>query len=276
MNRWYRTGQELIDEMKNTKLPEGLLPVWFLGQAGIAVKAAGKLICIDPYLRENPDRQVPPPFTPEVAADVFDYILCTHDHEDHLDRVAIEKMAAAGTRSTFVVPYPFSGLMHELGIPDSQVIPAKAWEELDTCCFKITPVPAAHESFEYDDQGNHKFLGYILNLEGITLYHSGDTIEWDSMVAELSRFSYDIMCLPINGSDWKRKHMDIIGNLDAREAADISAQCHADLLLPIHYDMFAFNGENPGYLADYMFRNYPARRYHFLAPGEMYIYQKKQ
>ena len=136
------------------------------------------------------------------------------------------------------------------------------------------PVRAAHEDFVQDENGDYECLGYVVRFPGGSLYHAGDTVEWETMAEELAPLGIDIACLPINGSDWKRKKADIIGNLNAREACDLSQEIGADLLIPMHYDVFAHNGENPAYLADLMWRNCPGAKYHFFAPGERYLYMK--
>ena len=271
---WYRSGKALLDEMKNTTLPEGMIAIWYLGQAGFAIKSGGILYGIDLYLRDSESRQLPVPFTPAEAAGGFDYALCTHNHEDHLDEVTVRGMAAAGNRTVFVVPAPFASLTQSYGVPADHVIGAKAWEKVSLRGAELTPTPAAHESFAFDEAGNHEFLGFLLDMPGAKLYHSGDTIEWESMTEEIKPLQADIMCLPINGSDWKRKKRNIIGNLDAREAADIADECGADLVIPMHFDMFAGNGENPAHFADYMYRDHKGLKYHVMVPGERFLYAK--
>ena len=269
---WYRSGEALIREMKETRLPEGMLAVWYLGQAGIAVRAGEVLFGIDLYLRDSAARLLPRPFAPEDAGDLFDYVLCTHNHEDHLDEVTVRGIAAAGSRTRFVVPAPWAGLTESLGIAAERIISARAWEKQELDGAVLIPTPASHEEFEYDAEGNLTCLGYILQMKGGSLYHSGDTIEWETMARDLAPYAPEIMCLPINGSDWKRKHRNIIGNLDAREAADLADTCGADILIPTHFDMFAGNGENPAHLADYMFLDHKGHKFHIMAPGERFLY----
>ena len=236
------------------------------------MKSGDILYGIDLYLRDNDYRQLPVPFKLQEAGDLFDYCLCTHDHEDHLDEITVKGLASAGGKTQFIVPYPYVSLMESFGISRERVLGAKAWEKISLRGADLLPVPAAHEEFMYDDAGNHCFLGYVLCMEGGKLYHSGDTVEWQTMTEDLRPAAPDIACLPINGSDWKRKKKNIIGNLNAREAADIAEEIGADLLIPIHFDMFAGNGENPAFVTDYMFRDHPGRKCHVMAPGERFIY----
>ena len=272
---WYKSGEELLDEIKATLLPEGVTAVWYLGQAGFAVKSGRTVYGIDLYLRDSESRQLPVPFTPAQAADVFDYVLCTHNHGDHLDEATVRGMAAAGSGAVFIVPAPFAGLTESFGVKKDHIIGAKAWEEVSLEGAKLTPVPAAHESFFFDENGNHECLGYLLDMPGTRLYHSGDTIEWETMTEDIKPLRADVMCLPINGSDWHRKKKNIIGNLDAREAADIADECGADLVIPMHFDMFAGNDENPAHFADYMYRYHRGRKYHIMVPGERLLYTKR-
>jgi hypothetical protein len=39
------------------------------------------------------------------------------------------------------------------------------------------PVPAAHEEMEYDPQLDHRYVGYILHMNGIKLYRRILTVE---------------------------------------------------------------------------------------------------
>jgi len=326
MNRWYKQGNALIKEIRETLLPENMLAVWFMGQAAIVIKSGTLTIAVDLYLENRPGRVVPPPFEAASCAGLFDYVFCTHNHADHLDRVVISGIAQAevgNPKTRFVVPAPWTGILPEMGVDESMVIGASHQTQIRLACQStrsyqtmqntqsyqtmqntqsyqtasntqsystapngqdcqtgldgqafVIPVRAAHETFSTDVNGDYECLGYIIRLPGGTVYHSGDTIEWESMTDELGRYPVDIACLPINGSDWKRKKADIIGNLNAREAADVSDAISADLLIPLHYDVFAHNGENPAYLADYMWHTYPAGKYHIMAPGERLIYMK--
>ncbi|SEA03941.1 L-ascorbate metabolism protein UlaG, beta-lactamase superfamily [Lachnospiraceae bacterium NK3A20] len=274
MDGWYKSGEALLSQMRETKLPDHMLAIWYLGQAGIAVKAGDLLFGIDLYLRDTDRRLLPQPFTPESAGEIFDYVLCTHDHEDHLDAVTVEGMARSSNRAKFIVPAPHVHVLRELGISSERILPAHAWHPLEAGGIKLLPTPAAHEEFEFDENGDYTCLGFILDFPAGRLYHAGDTIEWESMVEDLKPQNIDIMCLPINGSDWKRKHQNIIGNLNSREAADIADDCGADLVIPLHFDMFEGNGENPAHFADYMFRDHKGHRFHIFAPGERYLYMK--
>lgn len=42
----------------------------------------------------------------------------------------------------------------------------------------ITALASAHESLSVDENGQHAWLGYVLDLGGLRIYHSGDCIPY--------------------------------------------------------------------------------------------------
>jgi L-ascorbate metabolism protein UlaG (beta-lactamase superfamily) len=108
--------------------------------------------------------------------------------------------------------------------------------------FKITAVPAAHELIDRDAQGRCLYLGYVVQFGNFAIYHSGDTVLYDKMEDLLRPYQVDLALLPINGCDPKR---GVAGNLNAPEAAQLGLAISARLVVPCHYDMFAFNTADP-------------------------------
>jgi L-ascorbate metabolism protein UlaG (beta-lactamase superfamily) len=103
-------------------------------------------------------------------------------------------------------------------------------------------MPAAHEHFERDESGRHKFLGYVVELGPWTIYHSGDTVLYEGMVETLREWHIDVAVLPINGRAPERR---VSGNLDGCEAARLAHDIGAGIVIPCHYDMFEFNTATP-------------------------------
>lgn len=268
---WYQNGSKLLSDISSFNPPKGSLAIWYIGQMGLVVKGAGKTIYIDPYFEDTDARKYPPPYSPEEITGV-DLILGTHDHIDHIDRPTLAKAAIASPSCRFIVPAPHTRVLANLGIADDRIIGGKFGEVIDAGGVQITPIPAAHEELHQDNEGNYLELGYILEIDGIKLYHSGDTTEYEDLVKLLKEYSPHIICLPINGRDLKRNRSHLIGNMNAREAVDVGCQAGAKLLIPLHYDMFAFNSENPAYFADYLYRAYPAQPFKIMAPGERFVY----
>src|SRR5438034_813679 len=90
--------------------PPHNVAMWWLGQASIALRGAGVTLYFDPFFSDHPDRLVPPPFAPAMAAPA-DYVLCTHEHVDHFDPQTLHGLAQASPHARFVVPLPIVGNM---------------------------------------------------------------------------------------------------------------------------------------------------------------------
>jgi L-ascorbate metabolism protein UlaG (beta-lactamase superfamily) len=141
---------------------------------------------------------------------------------------------------------------------------------------RIMPTPAAHYGRDVDPVRGHRWLGFVIELNGVTLWHSGDTILFPELMNAMADWTgkIDVACLPVNGRDYWREQVGITGNMDATEALDLCAKLDVEVLIPMHNDLFAGNHVSPAVLAEYQDRKHPRRRYHWLQPGELYVYVK--
>jgi L-ascorbate metabolism protein UlaG (beta-lactamase superfamily) len=268
----------LAAQVRALAVPPGHLAVWALGQQGYLLKGGAHAVIIDPYLTDHieqtggPPRQVPIPAGPG-ELDMVTVACATHHHADHCDPYTLIPLLAAAPQARLVTSYTGRDLLAAEGVDPGRItvppidMPVDYGDGLT-----ITAIPSAHYTFEPDTGGNPAFLGFIITLNGVTLYHSGDTIIYDGLVERLRRQPLDLACLPINGRDWFREQRGLVGNMDYREAAELAATVGARVLLAGHNDMFAGNRINPAYLLDYLSRQYPRQRVHFLQAGELYYY----
>ncbi len=277
-----KSSEELISEVRQTNVYRDSISFWSLGQAGILFKGREEdgLLCIDPYLTSsieevNPEtefkRAFPPVLDPAMLQDL-DGVLVTHGHDDHLDLSTIKEIARV-SGSQFGIPAPLVPSVQEQ-LKNKDILSVKDGEVVRMRGFKVTPVPAAHTDYEKDSSGNHLFLGYLIEVNGIRIYHSGDTIVTSELIEKVKAFKPNVAFLPINGTDFFRTSRGIIGNMNSREAADFAAAVGVDLLVPIHYDLFPINRENPANFVDYLFHQYPYQKFHMMVPGERFIYHK--
>jgi len=275
---WYKRGTELLHELKNTCVPEGFSALWYLGQAGFALKTGDTLCFFDPVLADltagdgSTRRYYPAPFTPEEAAVTgVSYVFCTHDHADHLQPGTVGPLAKAASSVKIVVPAPYVAKVIGLGAVPEQVIGAKAEEPIALQDGStVIPIAAAHEQYETDENGNYKALSYLfITPDGRKIFDAGDTIATEELMVRLQKENgIDTAMLPINGADNKRRRSNIIGNMNSREAADLACDINADLVIPCHYDMTFGNGEQASHFADYMDCYYSGRKYHMMQLGE--------
>jgi L-ascorbate metabolism protein UlaG (beta-lactamase superfamily) len=288
--RWYKQGGALLEEIDRSQPGSGAAHVWFMGQHGFVVSLGGMVFYIDVILNGLPDkagkerRVYPPPFKPEETTRA-DYVLCTHNHSDHLNLESLLPMAGANPKTRFVVPRPWRHILTDAGIDSGRVLGAREGEEirLGDAGFgelSLIPVMAAHTLYnegepERDEHGDCPSLGYVLKGGGLALYHSGDTWLVPGLVSSLKALGpLDIAFLPINGTDWERTAGNIIGNMNALDAVKLAGTVPVDLVIPSHYDMMANNSENPALFAGYMYKLCPEKRFHISALGERFIYAK--
>jgi L-ascorbate metabolism protein UlaG (beta-lactamase superfamily) len=223
--------------------PESVALVW-LGQASFALRLAGATLLIDPFLSPHPERLVPAPISATDARDV-DLVLITHDHLDHLDDESVRGIAAASPDAAFVVPDDLVDRMTQLGTPRARIHGLSPDGHAELRAVTVDAVPAAHGVTMDDAYRVGPFLGYVLSAGGARIYHSGDTVPFGGLVERLRVLDVHLALLPINGRDAEREAQGIVGNLDAREAAELAAEIGADAAAPMHWDMFAWNPGDP-------------------------------
>ena len=258
------SAPSLATRVRATRPVAGSLGLFWLGQAGFALRGTATTVLIDPFLAERPDRLVPPADRPE-AFDFVDAVLATHEHWDHLDLASWPALVAAAPNARFVAPLPVVEQVVAAGVPAGRVVGAAPDVELTFGDARVIPVPACHGvhvtdayTFGHELSGGHyRYLGYVVELNGVRVYHAGDTIVYDGMAERLRTLRVDVALLPINGRDHYRERQDIVGNLSYREAADLVAEAAVDLVVPMHYEMFAANAERPATFVDYLHQAHP-------------------
>jgi L-ascorbate metabolism protein UlaG (beta-lactamase superfamily) len=231
--------------------------VTWLGQAGFRFEAGGRRILIDPFLDDDfAGRLYPPPAVDGVAAGV-DWLLVTHEHLDHLDPVGVPLIAERSPGMTIVAPEPLREQVGALapGVAFTGVRPGDPLELPGAGTLRTVPAIHAVEVADgYSDGaragGPPRFVGFVLELDGVAIYHAGDTIVTAELVAALRGLQVDVALLPVNGRTYFRERADLVGNMGFRDAVALAADIGATTLVPVHWDLFAQNSERPGAAAD--------------------------
>jgi len=163
----------------------------WLGHACFQIKMDGKIGYIDLYQAESREKA--------------DLILVTHSHSDHFDAGLIKKLRKSDT----VVIAP-ADCVAKIG---GDVKSLKVGQELSVGSVSVKAVEAYNVK-RFRSPGNPFHprgfgVGYILRIEGKTVYHSGDT----DFIPEMKQLGHvDVALLPSGGT----YTMD---NADAVEAA---------------------------------------------------------
>lgn len=243
-----KKGRDLLDEIRDTRPEPGTLSFWWLGQSGLLVKSKDGLLAIDPYLSEHLTtkyagtekphvRMTEAPFRGADLAGV-DLILASHKHSDHLDPGTIPDLLRASPGAILVLPAALVDHAREMGLPPERVVGIDAGETSMYGGFRVRAVPSAHEGLDTDAAGRHLYLGFVVEAEGLRLYHSGDSLAYEGLSDALGEGPFDVLFLPINGKDPRR---GVAGNMSAGEAVDLASRLRPRFVVPHHYDMFTFN-----------------------------------
>jgi L-ascorbate metabolism protein UlaG (beta-lactamase superfamily) len=254
--------------------PERGVELTWLGQSSYVLRAGGTALLVDPFLSPGHDRLVPPPDRPAAFADV-DAVLITHEHIDHFDPDTCREIADAAPEMPFTAPRPITDKLTDAGAGSDRIIPMQPTNRAEIGAARVTAVSACH-GVHVDDAytlgrelsgGDVRFLGYVIEIGGVRVYHAGDTIDFDGLADEVRRVGIDVALLPINGRTPEREAQDIVGNLGPEEAVDLAVRAGARAAVPAHYDMFAANLGDVGRFAAYAKEAHPELA--VIVPGRM-------
>ena len=171
----------------------------WLGHDGFEIEANGIRLVIDPYQIKS-DRSA-------------DIILVTHSHFDHCSPDDIDQIQKP---STVIVADPESA-----GKLSGDIRIVRPGDKLTIKDILIEAVPAYNTNKDFHPKAN-QWLGYIVTVNGVRIYHAGDT----DLIPEMENFIVDIALLPVSGTYV----------MTAEEAVEAAKRIHPELAIPMHYD----------------------------------------
>ena len=235
--------------------------LWSLGQAGYVIRDARRTVVIDPYLTDSvgavsPDfsRLAPPPLQPEeLQADVY---IVTHDHLDHLDPETVKRYPHRKT-TTFVAPRLACRKLATLGVPRKNIVRIDSGEEAVIRGVAVRGVYAVPTEPDAIDT-----CGYRIEFSnGRSVYHSADTACSELLLDAAPKAELLLVCI---NAKW--------GNLNAGEAARLTARVAPKFAIPNHYDLMALNSENPQTFACFVREADPSVQVKILRVMEHFIW----
>jgi L-ascorbate metabolism protein UlaG (beta-lactamase superfamily) len=232
---------------------EGRARLWWLGQSGFLLHSRSATILFDPYLSDSLMKKYGNTDKPHVRITErvisparltgIDVITSSHNHTDHLDAETLLPLLDANPQAKLLISRANrSFVMERLGKIEPRLVELDAGESVTVAGAVFHGIPAAHNTVERDEYGCCRFLGYVVQIDGQTIYHSGDTLMHDGLIPALKPAGVNVALVPINGNKPERR---VAGNMDGREAARLAREIKAGLAVPHHFDMFEFNTASP-------------------------------
>ena len=162
------------------KTTAGDLEITFIGHGSLMLKFSGKVIHVDPYSKLADYAKLPK----------ADLIFLTHEHQDHLDPVALQQITTAKTKVALTEKcaekVPGGIIMHN---GDTREIEGIAVEAVPA--YNLVHQRENGQPFHPKGAGN----GYVLTFADKRIYIAGDTENVPEM-ASLKRI--DVAFLPMN------------------------------------------------------------------------------
>ncbi len=248
----------LLADIRGSDRRDESFRLWWLGQSGFLLQWQGIHVLLDPYLSDSLTKKYSQTDKPHVRMTELvidparlsfaDIATSTHNHTDHLDAETLCPILERNPGLKLVIPEANRAFVAErLKIDPAIPIGVDDGSSIKVSGIRFSGVSSAHETLDRDERGRAKYLGYVLEFGGWTIYHSGDTIRYDGIAEKLRPFRIDVALLPINGRAAERR---IPGNLFGREAAQLAKDIGARQVIPCHFEMFEFNTASPDEFID--------------------------
>ncbi|MDD9265617.1 metal-dependent hydrolase [Paenibacillus sp. GCM10023248] len=204
------------------------MDIIFHGQSCVEIRLQEHTLIIDPFLNYNPVAVVK---AEEIKAD---YILVTHGHGDHLgDTLEI----AASNDATVIAP---NDLARYIGFQGAKNHGMGIGGDYDFPFGNVKMTLALHDS-SYNPPGTTDNIytgmasGFLITVEGKTIYHAGDTGLFGDMQLIGKLNNIDLAFLPI-GSNY---------TMGPRDAVIAAQFLQAKTVVPMHYNTFPVIKQDP-------------------------------
>jgi L-ascorbate metabolism protein UlaG (beta-lactamase superfamily) len=168
--------------------------ITWIGHASVRISGSAATVYIDPWKVSEKGHA--------------DLILLTHDHYDHYSEPDIRTLMTPSTRVVAPMSTP---------LVTDRIAAGKSISIGDVT---VRAVPAYNIQKAFHPKANG-WVGYVVTMDGITVYHPGDT----DRIPEMKGLSVDVALIPVGGTY----------TMDAREAGDVLKDIKAAHAIPIHY-----------------------------------------
>lgn len=176
----------------------------WLGHATFRVDAS-KIIYFDPWKLPEGSKKA-------------DIIFVSHEHFDHFSVDDIKLISAKDT--VIVTDSAVAKQLVGKKIRCKEIKSLSPGDNIEVYGIKITAVASYNTNKQFHTRGSKK-LGFIVLVEGVRIYHSGDT----DKIAEMDDYRCDVALLPVSGTYV----------MTAAEAAQAALAIKPKVAIPMHY-----------------------------------------
>lgn len=194
-----------------------------LGQSTHLLQLGGVRVLTDPWFFDPAFGALrhpsPLPIAPQ-ALGAIDVIVISHDHPDHADRRALDRLDKNATvivGASSLVP-----VLRGLGYARVEYVPRE--RDLILGALKLTGVQAVHDVPE---------TGYVLSVGDTSVYFAGDTSADALFEAVAERWTLSLAILPIDGTRVRGEARMV---MDPDEAAEATALLKPKRVMGAHAD----------------------------------------
>ena len=195
MIRPLQSHDVLLADIYASDRRDGGFRLWWLGQSGFLLQWQGLHVLLDPYLSDSLTKKYSQTDKPHVRMtelvvspaklSMIDIATSSHNHTDHLDAETLSPILAANPRLKLVIAEANRSFVADrLRIDADVAVGLDDGNSVEISGIRFSGIASAHEALERDELGRAKFLGYVLQFDGWTIYHSGDTVRYRRDVRE--------------------------------------------------------------------------------------------
>lgn len=218
----------------NPKTKIQFMKITFIGHSSLLLETAGARLVTDPHFNSRMlwlSRERPPGVNIESLTDV-DGILVSHGHLDHLDPRTLRRF---GEGATLAVP-PGLGWIGRRCVNGRTTV-LRPWETIGIGSASITAVPVNHVNFRPGFIFG-RGTGYLIEVNGLTLFFAGDTSYFDGFGAIGGRREIDVAFLPIGPlrPEWFQRRF----HMNPDQALLALKELGARMMVPIHWGAFRY------------------------------------
>lgn len=179
--------------------------LFWTGHAGFYVKASGMTVFIDPFK------------LPRSLDERADLVLVTHPHFDHCSKPDIDRVVKDGTRIIAA-----QGCLDEHDYNGVTVAKPGFAEKVGDATINAVPAYNVKPERLKSHPKENAWLGYVVEIGGVRIYHAGDT----DLIPEMQYLkSIDAALLPVGGTY----------TMDLDEALEANKVIAPTFFVPMHY-----------------------------------------